>query len=113
MTEPIPWHELLALILLDFFGPAPVRVEAEKDLSFKKQFLDVLLVREGPGECPRLPDGLGPLAPYTLLTFKSFQEMLDEWALWELTAHCVNGRKQLSPSTTDLLPWAYFRMVAV
>lgn len=113
MMEPIPWHELLALILLDFLGPSPFRVEAEKDLSLKKQRLDVLIVRESPGEGPRLPDGLGPLAPYTLLTFKSFQETLDEWTLWELAAHFVNCRKQVSPSTTDLLPWAYFRLVAV
>jgi hypothetical protein len=84
------------------------------DLSLKKQFLDLALVRQGPGEFPeRLPDGLGPLAPHTLLAFKSFQETLDEWALWELAAHYVNYRKQVSPSTTDLLPAEDFRLVAV
>ena len=112
--EPIPWHELLVLIFLDFFGPSPFRVEAEKDLSLKKQFLDVALVRQAPGEFPEpLPDGLGPLAAHTLLTFKSFQETLDEWALWELAAHYVNYRKQVSPSTTDLLPATDFRLVAL
>lgn len=114
MTEPIPWHELLVLILLDFFDSSPIRVEAEKDLSLKKQFLDVVLVRQGPGEVAlRLPDGLAPLAAHTLVTFKSFQETLDEWALWELAGHYVNYRKQVSPSLTDLLPEEDFRLIAV
>ena len=114
MTEPVAWHELLALILADFLGDSPFAVESERDLSLKKQFLDLAIARKAPGDVGvRLPDGFGPLAPHNLFTFKSFQETLDEWAVWEMAAHFVNYRKQVSPSTTDLLPWEDFRMIAI
>jgi len=38
------------------------------------------------------------------VTFKSHQEALDAWALWELVGHFVNYRKQASPSLHELLP---------
>jgi len=92
----------------------PFTVEAEKDLSLQKQYLDLAIVRQQPGDFPEpLPDGLAPLAPHTLLTFQSFQETLDEWTRWELAAHFVNYRKQVSPSTTERLPLSDFRLVAL
>src|SRR5262249_7239524 len=48
-----------------------------------------------------------------LVTFKSHQEALDGWALWELVGHFVNYRKQASPSRDDLLPESEFRLFAV
>lgn len=53
------------------------------------------------------------LAAHNLITFKSFQEALDDWALKELTGHYVNYRKQVSPSMQRLLPEADFRLFAV
>src|SRR5262249_33989245 len=41
------------------------------------------------------------------------QEALDDWALLELIGHYVNYRKQVSPSTDDLLPESDFRLFAV
>src|SRR5262249_40427890 len=73
-------------------------VELEKDLSKKRQFLDVVIVRRGPGELKRpLPDGLCDLIDHNLITFKSHREPLDDWALKELTGHYVNYRKDVSP----------------
>jgi hypothetical protein len=60
-----------------------------------------------------LPDGLDNLATHNLLTFKSHQEALDDWALKELTGHYVNYRKQVSPSLQRLLPEAEFRLYAL
>src|SRR5205085_7872606 len=76
------WHRLFGLILTDFFTGSPFRVELEKDLSLKKQLLDVVILRreEGPFR-ERLPDGLEDLAAHNLITFKSYQEALDDWAL--------------------------------
>src|SRR5262249_12705617 len=69
---------------------------------------------KGPGPLPRaLPDGFEGLAGHNLVTFKSHQEALDAWALWELVGHFVNYRKQASPSLQDLLPEAVFRLFAV
>src|SRR5438132_1043262 len=114
MSDQRPWHRLFGLSLMDFFRGLPVTVEMEKDLSLKLQLLDVVLIRKmaEPLAC-RLPDGFEPLAPHNLVSFKSYQEALDGWAMNELVGHYVNYRKQTSPSMQDLLPEADFRLFAV
>ena len=114
MSEPTPWHRLFGLSLVDFFRGLPVSVELEKDLSLKQQLLDVVILRKGtaPLQC-RLPDGFEDLAAHNLVSFKSYQEALDGWALNELVGHYVNYRKQTSPSMQDLLPESDFRQFAV
>jgi hypothetical protein len=114
MSETRPLHRLFGLSWIDFFQGTPVAVETELDLSLKQQFIDLVLIRKGPGSLPRpLPDGFEDLAAHNLVTFKSHQEALDAWALWELVGHFVNYRKQASPSLNDLLPEADFRLYAV
>jgi hypothetical protein len=108
------WHRLFGLMLSDFFAGSPFVVELEKDLSLKQQFLDVVILRRGPGPFHgRLPDGLEDLAVHNLITFKSHQEALDDWALKELTGHYVNYRKQVSPPHQPLLPEEDFRLYAI
>jgi hypothetical protein len=107
------WHRLFGLLLADYLADSPFTVEVEKDLSARVQRLDVVVVRRRPGPMPRpLPDGLDDFADHNLITFKSFQEPLDDWALKELTGHYVNYRKQVSPKA-GLLPEADFRLYAV
>jgi len=108
------WHRLFGLLLSDFFAGSAFIVELEKDLSMKKQLLDVVILRkrQGPFE-GTLPDGFKDLAIHNLLTFKSYREALDDWALKELTGHYVNYRKQVSPSLKSLLPEEQFRLYAV
>src|SRR5215471_15498313 len=107
MSETRPLHRLFGLSWIDFFQGTPISVETELDLSLKQQFIDLVLIRKGPGPLPRpLPDGFEGLAAHNLVTFKSHQEALDAWALWELVGHFVNYRKQASPSLHDLLPEA-------
>jgi hypothetical protein len=114
MSETRPLHRLFGLSWIDFFQGTPISVETELDLSLKQQFIDLVLIRKGPGPLPRpLPDGFEDLAGHNLLTFKSHQEALDAWALWELVGHFVNYRKQASPSLDDLLPEGDFRLFAV
>src|SRR5262249_33482605 len=72
------------------------------------------ILRRGKGRfAGRLPDGLDDLAAHNLITFKSHQEALDDWALKELTGHYVNYRKQLGPEKGPLLPEGDFRLYAV
>ena len=114
MSEPRPLHRLFELSWIDFFQGTALDVEKEMDLSLKQQFVDLVLIRKGPGPIPRpLPDGFEDLAAHNLLTFKSHQEALDGWALCELVGHFVNYRKQASPSLNDLLPEDEFRLFAV
>jgi hypothetical protein len=81
------WHRLFGLLLTDYFTDSPFVVELEKDLSLKKQFLDVVIVRKDPGQfVGRLPDGLDDLVAHNLITFKSHQEALDDWALNDLAS---------------------------
>jgi hypothetical protein len=108
------WHRHFGLMLMDFFTDSPFVVELEKDLSLRKQLLDVVIVRKRKGRFHlRLPDGLDDLAAYNLLTFKSFREALDDRALKEPTGHYVNYRKQLSKEGEPLLPESDFRLYAV
>ena len=114
MSEARPLHRLFGLSWIDFFQGTPIAVETELDLSLKQQLLDLVLIRREPGPLPRpLPDGFEELTAHNLLTFKSHQEALDGWALWELVGHFVNYRKQVSPSAQILLPEDDFRLFAV
>src|SRR5436309_12161301 len=114
MEEQRPWHQLFGLSWEDFFRGTPVRVEREKDLSHRQQLLDLVLLRAEGGSLPRRPpDGFEELAAHNLVSFKSYQEALDGWALNELVGHYVNYRKQVSPSMQELLPESDFRLFAV
>lgn len=109
-----PFHRLFGLSWIDFFRGTDVVVETEVDLSAKLQLLDVVIIR--PGATPlalTLPDGFEDLAKHNLITFKSYQEVLNEWTLWELIGHFVNYRKQSSASWNELLPLAEIRLYAL
>src|SRR5690349_11038005 len=113
-VRAVDWHRLFGMALTDFFSDSPFIVELEKDLSLKKQLLDVIILRRYPGVFTEpLPEGLEKLAAHNLITFKSHQEALDDWTLKELTGHYVNYRKQVSPSLQRLLPEEEFRLYAV
>jgi hypothetical protein len=114
MIDPRPLHRLFGLSWIDFFQGTTINVETEIDLSLKQQFLDMVIINKGAEPIPRpLPDGFEDLVAHNLVSFKSHQESLDAWALWELVGHFVNYRKQFSPSLDDLLPLEDFRLFAV
>ena len=108
------WHRLFGIILTEHFEGSAWEVVTEVDLSIKQQLLDIVIARRRRGhKTPVLPDGLGPLADYNLLTYKSLREPLDGWALKELAGHSVNYRKQRSPSLNDLMPEESIRLFAI
>jgi hypothetical protein len=108
------WHRLLGLIFTDFFTGSAWNVELEKDLSMKRQLLDIIILRhDGGGLIDPLPDGLEGMKKHNLLTFKSIREPLDDWVLKELTGHYVNYRKQISPSFNDLYPEDQFQLYGI
>ena len=90
MKERITWHRLFALALTDYFTDTAYKVEPEKDLSVKQQFLDLLILRKDEGTLPEeLADGLDDLGEHNLMTYKSHQEALNGWAMNEFTCHYV------------------------
>ncbi len=110
----IEWHRLLGLTLTDFFTDTFYKIEMEKDLSLKRQLLDLVIIERKEGKPPEhLPDGLEELAAHNLISYKSHQESLDEWTLDELVGYYVNYRKQISPSFKNLLPVSDFRLYAL
>jgi hypothetical protein len=108
------WHRLFGQLLTDYFPGSPFRVDIERDLSLKQQFLDVIIIRRRKGRFSGLlPDGLDDLATHNLITFKSHQESLTDWALKELTGDYVAYRKLLSEGDDPLLPESEFKLYAV
>ncbi len=114
MSEPRPWHRLFGLTWTDFCEGTSLEVHPELDLSVQQQFLDLLLIRRGPGPLPQpLPDGFDDLGSYNLVTFKSHQEALSSYSVCELLSYFVAAHKHCSPSLRDLLPESDFRLYAV
>jgi hypothetical protein len=114
MAEQRPWHRYFGLAWLDFFWGTEATVDTEKDLSQKKQLLDLVFTLPADVAPPhRLPDGFDDLGRYNVITFKSYQEALDGVALDELVGHSLNLRKQVSPTMQKLLPVTDFRRFAV
>ena len=110
----IHWHRLFGLTLMDLLVNSNYQVELEKELSLKKQYLDVVIIRKTLGNpLLEMPDGLEQLAEHNLLTYKSLREPLDEWAIEELIGHYTNYRKLVSPSLDKLLPANHFQLYAV
>ncbi len=114
----IPWHRLFGMILDDFCADTRYKVVVEKDLSRRRQFLDVVVVKLPKGAALRdeledPPDGLDDLGAHNLITFKSFRESLTAWAMDELLGHFVNYRKQWQWDKGELIPLAAFRLIAV
>ena len=101
----INWHRLFGLSLKDFFTRSPFDVEVEIDLSVKRQFLDIVILRRHSGQMNELlPDGLENIATYNLITYKSAHEALDSWTIDELLGHTVSyltteWREQRWPTT--------------
>jgi hypothetical protein len=110
----IDWHHLFGLGLTDYFTGSCYQVEMEKDLSIKKQRLDILIIEQESGSpISAPPDGLENLARHNLMSYKSIQQAMDAWTLDELLGHYVNYRKQISPSFEKLLPVEDFGLYAV
>lgn len=110
----INWHRLFGIALMDFFRGSPYEVELEKDLSVKRQLLDIVIVRRTGDRWEQpLPDGLENLADHNLMSYKSLQEPFDDWTLKELTGYYVNYRKQISPTLNNLLPEEAFRLYGI
>ena len=98
----IYWHRLFGLMLMDYLSNRGFRVELEKDLSLKRQYLDVVIV-EREDEDPDLSgicDGFDNLSRHNLLSYKSKGQSLNAWALEELIGHYVNYRKVLGTTRT-------------
>ncbi len=66
--EKINWHRLFGLTLIDLLTDSPCEVELEKEVSLKKQFLDVVIVRKKANVTDiELPVGLENLAEHNLI----------------------------------------------
>jgi hypothetical protein len=114
MADQRQWHRLFGMSWTDLLTDQPATVVTELDLSIQKQLLDVVILRKTAEPLTiRLPDGFEDLAEHNLISFKSYQETLDAWALDELVGHYVDYRKQTSPKTDDLLHETSFRRFAV
>ncbi len=111
----LQWHRWFGLGLTDLLVGRPYTVDMERDLSVKKQLLDVVIVCRDTDipEPDDLPDGLDGLREHNLITFKSFHEALDAEALVELVGHLSSYRKLVGGRDRGQLPMDRCRLYAV
>jgi len=74
----IYWHRLLGLMLMDYLSNRGFRVELEKDLSLKRQYLDVVIVErdDQKADLAGICDGFDNLSRHNLVTYKSKHQSL-------------------------------------
>jgi len=96
----VNWHRLFGLLLMDYFHDRGFYVELEKDLSLKRQYLDVVIIERHDQETDLtgICDGFDNLSSHNLLSYKSRRQTLNFWAIEELIGHYVNYRKVLGRS---------------
>jgi hypothetical protein len=91
-------------ITVHFYG-SPYEVEVEKDLTIRKQLLDIIIIKRYKDSGFNLyPAGLENMSKHNLISYKSIHESFTVWSLMELIGHYVNYRKQTSKSLSNLLP---------
>jgi hypothetical protein len=82
-------------------------------MSVKPQYVDVLIISKSSGKpIDKLPDGFEFLTDYNILTYKSLNQSLNQWAIVEVLGHYVSYRKIVSPKK-ELLPESKFQVFAV
>ncbi len=87
------------------FYNSPYEVEVEKDLTIRKQLLDIIIIKRYKDSGFNLyPAGLENMSKHNLISYKSIHESFTVWSLMELIGHYVNYRKQTSKSLSNLLP---------
>jgi hypothetical protein len=103
----INWHRLFGLMLMDYFSDRGFRVELEKDLSQKRQYLDVVIIERKDEEAnlSGICDGFDNLSSHNMLSYKSKRQSLNAWALEELVGHYVNYRKIHWRESLCHIPW--------
>ncbi len=77
----INWHRLFGLMLMDYFSDRGFHVELERDLSVKRQLLDVVAVAQK-NQTPDLSgicDGFDNLSKHNMLSYKSKRQSLNAW----------------------------------
>jgi hypothetical protein len=110
----IKWHDLIGLTLTDLFKGSNFEVKTEENMSVKPQYVDVLIISKSNGKpIDKLPDGFEFLTDYNILTYKSLNQSMNQWAIAELLGHYVSYRKIVSPSPDKLLPESKFQLYAV
>ena len=107
------WHRWFGLLLTDHLTDLPVHRRGRKG----PVAAPVATARRGRRASPArplprpLPDGLNDFVAHNLITFKSFQEPLDDWALKELTGRLADSPQAGQPAQGGLFPEADFRFV--
>ncbi|MCK5716052.1 MAG: hypothetical protein KAH77_01080, partial [Thiomargarita sp.] len=110
----IKWHHLFGITLIDYFTHSNYKVDLEKEVSVKKQYVDIVILRKTEGiALTETVAGLESLNDYNIITYKSYSEALDGWALEELIGYYSNYRKVISPDLKHLLPTSKFKLYGI
>ncbi len=97
--EHLKWHRLGGMVLTPLFNLLGYTTYLEVDLSLKQQLLDVLVVRReniSPKDSglPKVYwEAFEDFNEHNLISFKSFHESFNGYALMEFHGHAINYQK--------------------
>ncbi len=103
-TEPNPWHQLFGVIFVHQTAHLPYTLEVDYNVDRTEQRIDILLRKDDPkAPQPILPDGFENLRVHNLFSFKSFQETMSLFTIYELLMYGLLYRKMQAPKGDDIL----------
>lgn len=97
--EKVKWHRLGGMVLTPLFNLLGYATELEVDLSLKQQLLDILVVERDKIQPEKLHlpkiywEAFDDFNEHNLISFKSFHESFNGFALMEFFGHVVNYNK--------------------
>ena len=106
--EKVNWHRLWGLMMSPLFERLGCETIVELDLSIKIQRLDmVVVIKQEPFDYNLLKheyyEGFENLNKHNLLSFKSFREVFNVFALEEFYGHFINYKKEKNISDDNIV----------
>jgi len=106
--EKVNWHRLWGLMMSPLFERLGCETIVELDLSIKIQRLDmVVVIKQEPFDYNLLKheyyEGFENLNKHNLLSFKSFREVFNTFALEEFYGHFINYKKEKNISDDNIV----------
>ncbi len=113
-SDNIDWHDLFGVVIANQIRGLPYTLEIDYNVARSDQRIDLLLKKNIPAApAPILPDGFENLQEHNLLSFKSFQEPMDAYAIFELCCYGFLYMKMITEKGKEKWPLPNLGLYAI